>query len=228
VVREYELSAYSIVLLGNFNPTIFTPSWFEKYDLLTEEEAANADLTVVHPEISRFVAAGLTIQVETNRFSASGTASAIQLKDFVLKTFRDYLNHTPIRSLGINREVHYKLPSAEARMKLGRALAPLDPWGEWGKEIDESKDSGGGLISLTMHLAKEPDTVKGHTRVTIQPSAQIPRNAGVFFQVNDHSEVIEDNINTTETVLDVLDQSFETSIAHSEWIIDQVLTRAGA
>jgi hypothetical protein len=227
VAREYELSAYSIVLLGNFNPTIFTPSWFEKYELITEEEAASAVVTVIHPDISRFAAAGLTIQVETNRFAATGTVSAIQLKDFVLKTFRDYLNHTPIRSMGINREVHFKLASADARMRLGRSLAPLEPWGEWGEMIkgSDSKDPG-GMLSITMHQSGLSDRPKGHIQATIQPSSSIPRAAGVFFQINDHFESGDTDTNGSEVILDLLDKLFEKSVARSEWIIDQVLKTA--
>jgi hypothetical protein len=227
VAREYEFSAYSIVLLGNFNPTIFSPAWFEKYELITEEEATNAEVTVIHPDVASFSAAGLTIQVETNRFVATGTISSIQLKDFVLKTFRDYLSHTPVRSMGINREVHYKLPSADARMKLGRSLAPLDPWGDWGKLIGDSKEPG-GMLSITMHQQGLSDRPKGHVQATIQPSARIPRMAGIFFQVNDHFEIAENTANGSEIILDLLDTTFEASIARSEWIIDQVLKRVEA
>jgi hypothetical protein len=160
VPREYEISAYSVVLLGNFNPTIFTPAWFEKYGLLTEDEAAAADVSVIHPNIARFSAAGLTVQVENTRFSTTGVVSAVQIKDFVLKTFRDYLSHTPLRMMGINREVHFKLANADARMRLGRSLAPLAPWGDWGKEIGQTKEPG-GMLSLTMHQPGLDDRQSG-------------------------------------------------------------------
>lgn len=222
--REFEVSAYSIVLLGNFNPAIFTPSWFEKCELLTEDEAANAQVIVIHPDISRFIAGGLTIQVEVNRFAVTGTESPIRVKDFVLKTFRDYLNHTPIRSMGINREAHYKLPSAELRMKLGRALAPLAPWGKFAAEMESApKGTDGGVISITMHAPKPPTDVRGHIQATIQPSAVVPRNLGVFFQTNDHSEAI-DPVDSSDVILSLLDSSYEDSIKHSEWVIDQVLS----
>ncbi|XUJ34097.1 hypothetical protein ACQ5SK_43565 [Bradyrhizobium japonicum] len=200
-VREFEISAYSVVLLGNFNPVIFTPNWFEKWGLLTEDEAANAEVSVIHPDITRFAAGGLTVQVELNRFSASGTQSAIKIKDFVLKTFRDYLSHTPIRSIGINREVHYRLPNVGARVKLGRSLAPLAPWGEFGREMEEKPGKEvGGLLSITMHRQKEGTEIKGHVQATVQPSAIIPRNVGVFFQINDHSEALDES-NSSEVIL---------------------------
>jgi hypothetical protein len=228
-VREYENSSYSIVFLGHFNPAIFSPLWFGTHSLFTDDEVNAAEISVIHPEIARFTAGGITIQVETSRFVATATSSAIQLHDLVARTFRDFLSHTPIRAMGINREVHFKLKSQEARIELGRKLAPLAPWGEWGDVLGQQPaELTSGMISLSMRQVKKLGSYGGHVQTTIQPSGLIPRPVGVFLQVNDHyefSSAVE--VTGADMILDILDAEFEKSLTQAEWIIDQVLKTAG-
>lgn len=223
--REYESSSYSIVLLGNFNPSIFSPAWFGRYGLLTDEEVAAASVNIIHPDITEFTADWLFLHVERGRFQAQCKISSIQIRDFVLKTFQDYLSHTPVHSLGINREAHYKLPSAEHQMRLGRAMAPLEPWAEWGKEIESSK-APGGMTSLTM-LEYVNDRPKGHFQINIQPSSIIPRKTGVYFVVNDHYEVASrEALTGCEEMMEQLDINFEKSVERTDRILDQILEKA--
>ena len=43
---EPEISSVSVILLGDFNPAIFTPAWFALHDLLPKGAAESADLNV--------------------------------------------------------------------------------------------------------------------------------------------------------------------------------------
>ena len=223
--RDYEISSYSVVLLGRFNPSIFTPSWLEKYELLTEKEAQSAEIKVIHPEISNFVADWLTLQVDSDRFIATCTISPVQLRDFVVKLFRDYLTHTPVHSLGINKEVHYKFRKTETRLKMGRALAPLQPWGDWGKEIDKADPSlPGGMMNLTMREIKSSREIPGHIQVVIQPSSRISGLNGVFLQINDHHELPDmRDIQGSDVMIGVLEENFDKSLERTDWILEQVL-----
>ncbi len=225
LAREYEFSSYTVVLLGNFNPQIFSPAWFEKYELLTEDEGASAAVQIIMPEVAQFTAGGFSIFVDRERFSASAVTSAVGIKDLVLKTFGDYLYHTPVHSLGINRDVHFKLPSQEVRMRLGRMLAPLAPWGEWGAEIEKgSGPTEGGMASITMKQVGIADRPKGYLQTTVQPSVKLPRPVGVYFQVNDHYEIEDrENLAGCEEILSLLEANFEHSIERAESIIDAVL-----
>jgi len=225
VPREYELGAYSVVLLGNFNPSIFSPAWFGRYGLLTDEEVAVADVKVIHSDLALFTVDWLSLRVEQQRFQVQSQVSSIQIRDLVLKTFQDYLSHTPVHSMGINRQVHYKLPSRDHRMRFGRTLAPLEPWGDWGQEIEKGEEPG-GLISLSMRQPR-PDGPKGYLQVTIQPSDSIPRNSGIYFRANDHYEVASrDNLTGCEEIMTLLDSEFEKSLTRVERILDQVLAKA--
>jgi hypothetical protein len=225
VPREYDVASTSIVLLGSFNPSIFSPAWFGRYSLLSDEEVAAAKVGVIHPDLTQFEVDWLAIHVQSDRFQARTRISPVQIRDFVLKTFEDYLPHTPIHSLGINREAHYKLPSSEHRMRLGRKFAPLAPWGEWGQEIERGEQPG-GLLSLTM-IQPRSGSPKGHLQVTVQPSSLIPRKVGVVFQVNNHFEVASRvNLTGCEEMMDVLDTRFEECSVRTEQLLDQVLTEA--
>lgn len=215
------------MLLGNFNPSIFSPAWFGRYGLLTDEEVASTVVELIHPDVAIFTADWLSLRVEAYRFQALSKLSPVQIRDFVLKTFHDYLSHTPIHSMGINREVHYKLPTPEHRMRLGRSMAPLEPWVEWGQEIEKCKEPG-GLMSLTMHEQRF-DRPKGFLQITIQPSSTIPRKLGVFFRVNDHYEITSrENLTGCEEIMELLDGNFEKSVERAELILDQVLMKAEA
>jgi hypothetical protein len=225
VPREFEESSTSIVLLGSFNPSIFSPAWFGRYGLLSDQEVASAAVGLIHPDITIFEVDWLSIRVEPQRFQALTRVSPIQIRDIVLKTFKDYLMHTPIHSMGVNRQAHFKFRNLEQRMHLGRAMAPLAPWGPWGQDIDKGEVPG-GLASLTMQQPR-PSGPKGFLQITVQPSNSVPRKLGVFFQVNDHYEVASrDNLTGSEEIMEILDSQFQRSLARAEEILDQVLTEA--
>src|SRR3974390_1432793 len=107
---ETEIGSFSIVLLVHFNPLILSPLWFLKNGLITESQAKEATTSVMHPEIAVVKVGKIQIQVEGNRFSAETAESPwIDLCDFVSRTFGEFLVHTPINQMGINRLVHFSV-----------------------------------------------------------------------------------------------------------------------
>ena len=64
-----EISGTSIVLVGSFNPAIFTPAWFEMHRLLPEGTAEIAKLEVAHAQATAFSAEWLHLNVVAERFS---------------------------------------------------------------------------------------------------------------------------------------------------------------
>ena len=56
--------------------------------------------------------------------------------DFLERTFGEFLPHTPIFRMGINRQVHFTVGSEDARNEIGLKLAPHEPWGEWADALD--------------------------------------------------------------------------------------------
>lgn len=221
---EPEKGACSIVLLGAFNPTIFNPDWFAHHEIATSAERDDSTIHVIHPEIANFRLGTKLIQVDLTRFSIeTSEAPWVSILDFVLKTFAQFLSHTPINRVGINRTVHFGVGTEEKRNKVGRMLAPTAPWGEWGRRIDaSSKDKRGGFTNLTM---LEPrGGAGGGIHATVQPSMFIKGNSGIFINVNDDHIFPQDEAKYAIPAMELLSGCFDASIIESEWIIDQIMS----
>ncbi len=166
----------AIVLRGAFNPAIFQPAWFAVEKLLPGEEAESAKVEIVTSQITSFTTAWLTIQVTNDRFMAHTQLANMELplRDLVLATFR-LLRHTPISVMGLNRDAHYEMGSAEAWHRIGNLLAPKERW--------EGLLNQPGTRSLTIEGTR-PDKYEGYIRVKLEPSNVIP--LGLFIEINDH------------------------------------------
>jgi hypothetical protein len=221
-----EISSASIVLVGSFNPPIFHPAWFAKNGLITDQENENAEIEIIHQEITLFRLEWLSIRIEPQRFIVeTQQAPFIRLSDLVVKTFKECLNHTPISKLGINRMVHFSVGSEEMRNRIGKTLAPHEPWGEWAAAITgKSAGKRGGLRSLIMEQQDLDDRAKGHIQAHLEPSLQIKFGVGISIRVNDHYEVENpEQTQGCEELIGLLESRFDTSIKRSEWIIDQIM-----
>ena len=224
---EPEITSVSIVLLGGFNPTIFTPAWFGWQKLLPKEVVDVAELSIAQNQITAFQAEWLALQVVPNRFTISTTQSPfVRLQDMAVKIFREQLPHTPVHSLGINREMHFLVGNYEERDLIGRQLAPTEPWGQWGQELDPDGRAG-GMTSLTMtQIGLKDRPPGGQLNVTVEPSTRLEdAERGVYVRVNDHYTVEDQEKKTaTSEIIDMLERSFEVSIRRAEQIIDHVMS----
>ena len=225
---EPEISGVTIVLLGHFNPAIFAPAWFALHGLLPEKVAESADLKVAHNQLTSFSADWLTLQATTERFSAETVqAPYVRLRDLVTRVFKEYLPHTPATQLGINRQVHFKVKSAAERDRIGRTLAPAQPWGQWGERFERGIGQG-GLRSLTMlQIAPEGRETTDQINVTVEPSARIGEGRlGIYVNVNDHFAIDTTEPGSAERLMELFGREFDASLKHSEAIIDQIMSLA--
>ena len=223
-----EISGTSIVLIGSFNPAIFTPAWFELHGLLPEGVAEVAKLEIAHPQTTSFSAEWLILNVMPERFSAETVqAPDVRLLDLVVRTFKEYLNHTPLKMFGINRNVHFRVQSLAERDRIGRTLAPVEPWGAWSEELGLDGPHG-GMTSLTMsQLDPKGRPEGGRINVKVEPSTRIgDGRTGVFVNVNDHYEADVNQRDPTEGVIKLLEENFEESIDRSNRLIDHVMSLA--
>ena len=229
VVRiEPEISSVAVILLGDFNPAIFTPAWFALHQLLPKGAADSADLKVAHPQTTSFTADWLQLNVLVDRFSAETTqAPHIRLCDLVVRVFREHLFHTPVRALGINRQVHFRVRDVSTRDRIGRTLAPVDAWGAWAAELGDSGQHG-GMTSVTMTQVNiEGRSVDDKINITIEPSNRVGVDVdGVYARVNDHYAVTAADGRPTEHLMDALERNFESSLRRSDGLIDHVMSLA--
>lgn len=94
---EPDISEVNIVILGTFNPAIFTPAWFVLHELLPKSVTESAKLQIANQWLTLFNTDWLSLQVETEKFSA-GTSQAphIRVCDLVVRAFKEFLYHTPL------------------------------------------------------------------------------------------------------------------------------------
>ena len=171
---EPEISGVSVVLVGKFNPAIFTPAWFALHGLLPAAVAENAELQVAHQHITAFSADWLRFEVtlEVCKFETL-QAPHIRVADLAVRTFREYLSHTPLTAVGINRDVHFRVREEAERDRIGQTLVPVAPWGRWRDEL-ELDGFHGGMTSVTMSQlrpAERPDG--GRINIKVEPSHRI-------------------------------------------------------
>ena len=188
---EIERSHWSVILLGSFNPAIFHPSWFVQHDVISTDMATMAELHLSHREMSNMEFGDIRVLTEVSRFQIETTnAPEIRLLDFVSKVFGDILPHTKVRSFGINKSVHFRASSPEKRLRIGRALAPLEPWGGFGKRIEASSgETLGGMMSLRMREVLEDDEATGHFEARVEPSTALDSLTGIYVSANRHFEI---------------------------------------
>ena len=223
---EPEISGVDIVLVGNFNPAIFTPAWFALHELLPRRVAEGAELEVAHRELTVFKIEWCQLHVTLERFQLQTTSAPyIRLCDLALRVFREHLHHTPIRALGINRSVHFRVGDLGERDRIGRRLAPVKPWGQWCETLGLGEEQG-GMTSLKMSaLNREATPLGGEVNVTVEPSKRIDDiRVGVYVGVNDHYSMEPAGAETNEALLALLERNFEASLEQSEGIIDQVMS----
>ena len=218
----------SIVLVGNFNPSIFTPAWFGLNNLLSASQVSSADLKLAHRDFTEFSLDWLHVTVTMERFTAETTqAPYIRVHDLVFRTFNELLNHTPLRALGINQIIHFPVKGKNELDRIGRKLAPLEPWGTWGGKLNTVEEFG-GLSSLTMsQMALKERPVDDQLNVKVEPSQRIKQSGGygVFVEVNDHYTAGNvENAAASKTLMNKLNDFFEESLSRSNILIDQLMS----
>jgi len=216
------------VLVGNLNPAIFHPAWFALNKLVSKEDAANAIVRVIHPELSNFDVGELSIQVDKQRFAVACPGRQHEmLRDLIVGSFGNILSHTPIQAMGINREVHFDTGDFAVRQAVGETLAPKAPWGEWGDILETRSNDphlAGGLLVMTMREVRDNKDKPGWVQAEVQPSALQPiRRSGILMTINNHYEVRSaENEGDVERLIQLLDSEWMTSINKSDFIVDQI------
>ena len=226
---EPEIGGANIVLVGDFSPAVFTPAWFALHEILPKSAADSAEVQLVHPLGAAFTFDGINVQVTQDRFSV-GTSQApyVRVQDLVVRVFSEQPHHTPLKAFGINRSAHFLVGNARERDRIGRMLAPLEPWGGLAHELGLD-DMQGGMTSLTMsRIGPEGRPSGDQINITVEPSNRIGQGrSGIYVGVNDHYMIDDTGPGAVEGARGRLHESFEMSLKRSDDIIDHVMSLAG-
>jgi hypothetical protein len=228
-----EISTVSIVLIGSFNPRIFQPEWFVRNGIIRQEDADSASIEVIVPQYTAFSVDWFNTKISVDRFEIeSNSPPFIRTRDLTVRTFKEFLIHTPITKIGVNRIVHFNVASFEARDKIGSLLAPKAPWGEWAEDLLGTQgtwETVGCLRSITMMQKERKDGYLGTISARVEPSVY-PNllDRGIFMEVNDHYDLGDPKtIVGSDLAMSVLETQWERSLERSEWIIDQIMALPG-
>jgi hypothetical protein len=213
-----EIDGSSIIMLGTFNAAIFQPQWFARHGLIPNEEAETVSNLVIAEGVARFNTRWLELLVVPGRFQAA-TADGSRtetLRDLVGGVF-ELLEHTPVKAMGINRMMHFKLDTEEAWHGVGDRLAPKDFW----KPIFTNRP---GLRRLDMQGQREGSSAET-VHVITEPSARVTPY-GLFIQVNEHFDINPDK-DSVSVLVQQLRQHWEQSQRFALDVARQVLSLKG-
>lgn len=207
-MAEYwnEIEAQVLVLLGNFNPAIIQPAWLAHYGLIRQEESDNAKIEIIRPEISIFSVGSVRLitQTETFQIETSAVEEGPTIKDLAIGIF-GILEHTPLTSLGINRDMHFKIAKESTWHKAGHRLVPKDLWGNIMEEP--------GTRSITV----EDNTSKKHGRLKVRVEPSTKTIPGIYIGTNLHFSV------DRPAILAVLEEFWDKSQVEARKAADTIM-----
>ena len=205
---------------------IFHPAWFKDKDIEPNIQESETKIQIVHNYVSSFSIGTRNYIVQRNTFQLeTSTAPWIKIADITRQIFSDCLVHTPISAFGVNRNVYFRVNSIDARTRLGRSLAPIDPWGKFGREMDaEPSALIGGLRSLTMTRKSRGSSVRIDTNAQIEPSVRIDDGTGVNMNINFHHDLENlPDVYGSENAMQILTDRFEDEMDEAEIIINNIM-----
>lgn len=212
---EVSVEDLSIVMLGDFNPKIFHPTWFAKEGLLRESEADDAKIEVVHQDVAAFSTGWLTVQVLRDRFTASVKVDAYgsHLSDLVGGTF-EKLRHTPVRQMGMNVVRRVRFKTEEDWHAFGHLILPKSPW--------DGVISNPGLRAAYMQGERSDDRA-GYVLIIIEPDFKT--TSDVLVRVNDHYELgqSDQGLQSADSVVAIIERSHKESIARASAIVERLI-----
>ena len=225
-----------VVVVGSFNPAIFSPAWFEVHEIVGADQVADADVQLIMPNVAVFRVGWLRCQVDNTRLTFD-TEDSQEYSDS--PRCCDGCAHPPASYSGIgdgSESIFPPFVSGPRGMASSR------------RHLDTEGDLEGvltfpGMASVTLQGAcgnKYP----GSFNVTVQPSNL--ERPGVFLQTNDHFVLRVDdtqpksrddfvdmqiafaaeppNEDRIPIALEVLNKEWNASVDRSYEVLQRVLT----
>jgi hypothetical protein len=189
-----EVSQASVVAVGHFNPLILRPDWLRDKELIVGSDSEQLQIEVIHAELVVIKFPWGRLQCDLNQFViAVDQEPMVSASDFFVRCFQT-LPETPIRALGINREIHFPAGSEQNQHKVGDTLAPKEFWGPL---LQLGEKRAGGLRTLVMEQTVVEDKRKmrldgrpRYVQFRVEPSARGDVPFGIFCQLNDHFDLM--------------------------------------
>lgn len=224
-----EILTSAIVVIGNFNPAIFTPDWLELNGLIGEGDADTArdgsqgrDMIITR-KVATFESDWFALEVLENKFTlTSKGALSPAFKDLAIGVFQ-LVSHTPVMAVGLNFMGHFKLANEDDYHRIGDVLAPKKIW----QSLYPDDMSGLADLSIRIQHGNRGEKLESNDekRIAIKPSDKF--KFGVFQSYNDHRNISldnEDDLRPAERVVRIIDSDWESSWGDAVRVFDGVMT----
>lgn len=212
---EVVAEEFAIVLIGDFNPKIYQPSWFANQRLVRQSEADAAEVELIHSDFTSFSTECFVLQVARERFSMTVRSSAFkrQLHDLVVGTF-NLLLHTPLTQMGINATTRLRFRNDTDWHAFGHFLVPKS---QWAPILDRP-----GTRAVTVEGVRD-DKRPGHVAVIAEPLRGAINEA--IIRVNDHYDEAGETKKGQDAAyfLEVLSQCYDDSLCRARAIVDRLV-----
>ncbi|MBU1093582.1 MAG: hypothetical protein KKH01_03880 [Firmicutes bacterium] len=210
----------SIVLVGNFSPLMFHPTWFSKNEVISEDDAdavvknTNSNM-VVSPGLTIFQTSNLEFSITPDRFMILAKKDpVIFAKDSILKTF-ERMSSVSIKALGINNFTIIELENASQFQDFADRLAPKDLWTNLLEDEVTGDDRKSGLIKMTMMKKTE----FGAINFTIESTNKV--KYGIHVSCNHHFDLAPDN-GFADEAMAIIEKNFVNSSEKTQAVIDEI------
>lgn len=222
-VADLKDVSLSTVLLGRFNPLIFSPEWLQTNGVIGPDEASEAreaGIEVMAPNLSSINLGSMKLVVEDQRYTLIvGDEPLIRAKDFPATCF-SLLRHTPVQAVGLNYNVTLVGNDGESWHRFGDTFAPKGPWGDF--LADESGERLGGLRAMVMEQHNGPDPRWGYTRLTIDAQENLPPLHATL-NVNNHFKVGSgDSIGSGADAYKLIEELWDQAMDRSKTLCDRI------
>ena len=199
------IKSLDIIILGNFNPSIFQPYWFSLKKLIREEESEKAVINIIHSSLVQFDLDWCSFTITEDRFQASTTdeVNFDLVKDLVVSTF-NILCETPLTALGVNYTYNISLENEKNYIKFGEWLSNLTFW--------QKIDSEYKLLTLETFKIKKENGELGSQKIKITPS-NLPRlRFGIAVNFNEHIQFknIPEVISNSNNLMTLFEQKWKS------------------
>lgn len=194
------LEGATIVLRGNFNPAIVSPSWLLHQELIGQDDFDSQMVEIINSSVAVYSTGWLTCHVTDDRLQLGvvDAADFERLRDLAVGVLNT-LPHTPISSLGINRETHLQIREARVWHAIGDLLLPKTFW--------VGTLNFPGMRSVAVEGVRG-DNLDGRIIIQVEPSVRVvPR---IYVAHNDHYNLVMLDSPITERQSLVIGSDMET------------------
>lgn len=103
-INEKKNYSSSIVLIGDFSPSMFQPYWFKYFNILDDREYSSIDekSTLVTPQLTIFQTEKFYFRIELKRFIVSIKYEPFELLIDMFSELKNNLENVVVKYFGIN------------------------------------------------------------------------------------------------------------------------------